>query len=209
MPFHFSFLPQRSCASSSKFISSINFVLSPCALLTIFLSSTLIILQFIFRYASFLLVITASMHCKLENEPFCSRKIRRRPLQKLSVDARMQLNVFPLIKISDMPEVLELFHANFFIIPNMLPLWLQAVDYFVQKRFLVDLSILIQKFNNSSAQHKANCVLMNEISYQLIIDPHNDQLPVAELVEHSHQHCRCHGSSPALWPFLCYCTPVA
>lgn len=87
------------------------------------------------QYASFLLVITASMYCKLENEPFCSRKIRRRPLRKLSVDAGMQLNVFPLIKISDMPEVLELFHANFFIIPNMLPLWLQAVDYFVQKRF--------------------------------------------------------------------------
>ena len=160
-------------------------------------------LQFIFRYASFLLVITASMHCKLENEPFCSSKIRRRPLRKLSVDAGMQLSVFPLIKISDMPEMLELFHANFFIIPNMLPLWLQAVDYFVQKRSLVDLSIRIQ--NNSSAQHKANCVLMNEISYQLIIDPHNHQLPVAQLVEH------CTGIAdvrvPVLFrPFFGYCS---
>ena len=168
----------------------------------------MIILQFIFRYASFLLVITASMHCKLENEPFCSRKIRRRPLQKLSVDAGMRLNVFPLIKMSDMPVVLELFHANFFIIPNMLPLWLQAVDYFVQKRFLVDLSILIQKFNNSSAQHKANCVLMNKISYQLIIDPHNDQLPVAELVEHSTSIAGVMVPVP-LRPFFGYCTQVA
>ncbi|XP_068730495.1 endoplasmic reticulum membrane-associated RNA degradation protein-like isoform X2 [Montipora capricornis] len=93
------------------------------------------------QYASLLLVITASMSSKLEDVPFCSRKIKRRPLQELCTFAEEHLSVFPLLNTSDMPAVFELFNASFFIIPSMLPLWLLAMDYFCQKRF--DLCIIL------------------------------------------------------------------
>ena len=92
------------------------------------------------------------MSSKLEDVPFCSRKIKRRPLQELCTFAEEHLSVFPLLNTSDMPAVFELFNASFFIIPSMLPLWLLAMDYFCQKRLRTSLlanSILIHQ-----QQHK-------------------------------------------------------
>ena len=89
----------------------------------------------IFRYASLLLAITASLSRKLEDVPFCSRKIKRRPLLRLSTCTGEQNSIFLPLETQDMPEIFELFHSSFFIIPSMLPLWFQALDYFIQKRY--------------------------------------------------------------------------
>ena len=102
----------------------------------VFMFFVLLLLFNIFRYASLLLVITASMSEKLEDAPFCSRPIRRRPLLKLLTCTGKQHSVFSPLDPPDMPEIFKLFQASFFIIPSMLPLWHQALDYFTQRRYV-------------------------------------------------------------------------
>ena len=92
------------------------------------------VLSNIFRYASLLLVITASMRNKLEDAPFCLRVIKRRPLLKLPACKGKQHDGFSPLNPSDLPEIFKLFQSSFFIIPSMFPLWLQALDYFIQRR---------------------------------------------------------------------------
>lgn len=101
-----------------------------------FLSVLVCVLFNIFRYASLLLVITASMSNKLEDAPFFSRVIKRRPLLKLSTCTGKQHGGFSPLNPSDMPEIFKLFQSSFFIIPSMLPLWLQALNYFIQRRYV-------------------------------------------------------------------------
>jgi len=68
-----------------------------------------------------------------------------------------------------MPEIFELFHSSFFIIPSMLPLWFQALDYFIQKRyslfvlFLFGLIFLVFffKVSNFHLQSQSLMVLKN------------------------------------------------
>ena len=90
---------------------------------------------FVLRYASLLLLITASMSGKLKDVPFNSRKIKRRPLVNLSTGADDHLySIFSLLEPSNTEEILQLFHSSFFIIPTMLPLWTLALEYFEQQR---------------------------------------------------------------------------
>lgn len=116
----------------------------------------------IFRYASLLLVITASLSRKLEDVPFCSRKMKRRPLLRLSTCAGEQNSIFLPLETQHMPEIFELFHSSFFIIPSMLPLWLQALDYFIQKRYSLFCIVFVwfnffwfsfSKFRTSTCNH--------------------------------------------------------
>ena len=53
---------------------------------------------------------------------------------KLTSCSGEQESVFLSLELPDMPEIIKLFHASFFIISSMLPLWLQALDYFFQRR---------------------------------------------------------------------------
>lgn len=92
---------------------------------------------FISRYASLLLVITASLNVKLKDPPFCSRPIKRRPSIALSTCADNKLHsIFPALEPCNMTEIFNLLNSSFFIIPNMLPLWLTALDYFKEQRYV-------------------------------------------------------------------------
>ena len=98
--------------------------------------NSLVQFLFISRYASLLLVITASLNVKLKDPPFCSRKIKRRPSIALSTCADNKLHsIFPALEPCNMTEIFNLLNSSFFIIPNMLPLWLTALDYFKEQRY--------------------------------------------------------------------------
>ena len=99
--------------------------------------NSLVQFLFISRYASLLLVITSSLNVKLKDPPFCSRQIKRRPSIALSTCADNKLHsIFPALEPCNMTEIFNLLNSSFFIIPNMLPLWLTALDYFKEQRYV-------------------------------------------------------------------------
>ena len=78
------------------------------------------------------------MRSKLRDAPFSSRQVKRRHLVNLSTCADDHLySIFSPLETSNTEEILKLFHSSFFIIPSMLPLWILALEYFKQQRWLL------------------------------------------------------------------------